>query len=65
MSSNDFSEVEVDDDDDDDDDDDEGFSYDWRSIHFLTNLYFPWHHCEKDSFLFTFRSCIPCKNFEK
>ena len=65
MSSNDFSEVEV----DEDEDEDEGFSYDWRSIHFLTNLYFPWqlfsswqyshgHHCERDSFLFTFRSSI-------
>ena len=62
MSSNDFSEVEV----DDDEDEDEGFSYDWTSIHFLTNLYFPWqffsswqlshgHHCEKDSFLFTLK----------
>jgi hypothetical protein len=32
-----FSEVEV-----DDDEEDECFSYDWRSIHFLRNLYFPW-----------------------
>jgi metaxin len=40
MSSNDFSEVEVDDDDDDDDDDDEGFSYERRSIHFFDKFVF-------------------------